>query len=93
MTRSCSLQVGSGWWGAGVRDASPWCCCCCCCRDMAFGGDGDGEDDSYDESVSWSDSRFRANLRLCLTESAIFFCLDSYCLTDYCPNQKVDDCP
>jgi len=23
----------------------------------------------------------------------VFSCLDSYCLTDYCPNQKVDDCP
>jgi len=23
----------------------------------------------------------------------VFSCLDSYCFTDYCPNQKIDDCP
>ena len=32
-------------------------------------------------------------LRLCLTGSIIFSCLDSYCLTDYCPTQKVNNCP
>jgi len=76
MARSCFLQVGGGgWWGASARGASP--CCCCYCRDIAFdGGDGDGEgdDDSYLDD-SWSRVFY---LRLCLTGSAIFSCLDSY---------------
>ena len=56
------------------------------------GGGGEGEgDDSYSDSVS--DSRSRAFLRLRLTGSMIFSCLDSYYLTDYCPNQVVYDCP
>jgi len=44
-------------------------------------GDGDGDDDSYSDN-SWSRAFY---LRLRLTESAIFSCLDSYCLTDYYP--------
>ena len=54
------------------------------------GGEGEG-DDSYSNSVS--DSQSRAFLRLHLTGSTIFSCLDFYCLTDYCPNQVVYDCP
>jgi len=49
MAGSCSSRVGSGWRGAGARDASP--CCCYCCRDIVFdgGGDGEGDDDSYSD--------------------------------------------
>jgi len=47
-------------------------------------GDGEGDDDSYSDN-SWSRAFYS---RLRLTGNAIFSCLDSYCLTDYYPNQK-----
>ena len=45
--RSCSLWDSSGWQGAGVGDASPWCCC----RDIVR-GNGNGDEDSYSDKVS-----------------------------------------
>ena len=59
---------------------------------MLCGGGGDG-DDSYSELVDDTSSSRAIILKLCPTGHKIFTCLDSYCLTDYCPNQIVYNFP
>ena len=57
----------------------------CCCWDILYSGD-DGDSDSDDSYSNNSWSRV-ANYSLYPTGHAIFTCLDSYRLTDYCFNQ------